>query len=77
MWTSREEALRRKGWSRRFMGAPPRLIEAKELYEDLGLEVRMETPTAEDLAPECESCPAAVALFRVIYTRPRREGSAR
>ncbi|MFQ5679476.1 MAG: hypothetical protein ACE5HP_08450 [Gemmatimonadota bacterium] len=64
-------ARRRAGWTRRFLGAPPRLQEAVELYESLGLEVRLERPEPEDLAAECEECPAARSLFRVIYTRPR------
>lgn len=60
------------GWIRRFVGAPPRLQEAVALYESLGLEVRLELPSAVDLEAECEDCAAATALFRVIYTRVPR-----
>ena len=61
-----------QGWTRRFVGAPPRLQEAVELYESLGLEVRLEPPSADDLQEFCESCAAATTLFRVIYTRKPR-----
>ncbi len=65
------------GWERRFVAAPPRLQEAVDLYESLGLEVRLEPPGPDDLEEVCESdleevcesCAAAVSLFRVIYTR--------
>jgi len=61
-----------RGWTRRFVGAPPRLQEAVELYEALGLEVRLEPPSADDLQEFCEDCAAAMTLFRVIYTREPR-----
>jgi len=41
----------------------------KELYESLGLEVRLEPLTDEELAEECAGCTLALALFRVLYTR--------
>ncbi len=60
------------GWVKRFVGAPPRLQEAVELYEALGLEVRLERLGPDDLEEECGECAAATALFRVIYTRSHR-----
>ncbi len=59
------------GWERRFVGAPPRLREHVELYESLGLEVRLEPVPEGELAPECAGCALALTLFRVIYTRRR------
>lgn len=67
----RDARLRRGGWTRRFVGAPPRLEEARALYERLGWEVRLEPPGPEDLPAGCGECPAASALFRVVYTRSR------
>ena len=61
-----------EGWTRRFVGSPPRLQEAVALYESLGLEVRLESPGPEDLQDFCEDCAAATTLFRVIYTRRPR-----
>lgn len=61
--------LARQGWIRRFVGAPPRLQEVRELYESLGLEVRFETLSPDELTEECGDCALALALFRVIYTR--------
>jgi hypothetical protein len=51
------------------VGAPPRLQEVRELYESLGLEVRFETLSPDELAEECGDCALALSLFRVIYTR--------
>ena len=56
-------------WERRFMAVWPRLEEAAALYEDLGYEVRLEHPGAEDLRAECGGCRLALELFRVLYTR--------
>ncbi|MEW6280696.1 MAG: hypothetical protein AB1758_18870 [Candidatus Eremiobacterota bacterium] len=61
--------LERDGWVRRFVAAPARLPEVVELYRSLGLEVRLEPVEAEDLPEACGECRAAMALFRVVYTR--------
>lgn len=58
-----------EGWTRRFVAAPPRLAEAVELYESLGLDVRLEILGPGDLPEGCDDCPAARSLFRVVYTR--------
>ncbi len=62
------------GWTKQFVAAEPRLSEAVELYRSLGLEVRLEPlPPAEE--GECRSClEANLERFKVIYTRPAREG---
>jgi hypothetical protein len=59
-------------WEKRFVAAPPRLQEAVALYKSLGLEVRLEPPGPDDLEEVCETCAAAVSLFRVIYTRSQK-----
>jgi len=61
--------LAREGWTRRFVGGPPRLQEVKELYESLGLEVHMEPLRAEELHGRCGDCTLALTFFRVVYTR--------
>lgn len=67
----RDEELRREGWVRKFTGSPPRLVETRELYESLGLEVLLDPLVPGELADECEGCTLALTMFRVIYTRPR------
>lgn len=66
----REAELLRQGWTRRFVAGPPRLTEAIEIYRSLGFAVHLEHPQPEELAKECETCQAALGLFRVVYTRP-------
>jgi hypothetical protein len=65
----RDEELALGGWTRRFVGSPPRLEEVVQLYRELGLEVHLEPLTPEDLADECGDCRLALALFRAVYTR--------
>lgn len=69
----KDAELAREGWSRRFVGGPPRLREVRELYESLGHEVRLETLSPEELAEECGDCRLALELFRVVYTRKLAE----
>ena len=59
------------GWERRFVGGPPRLAEAVELYRSLGHEVRLEPVRSEELEGFCRECALALGLFRVVYTRRR------
>ena len=68
----RDAELAAEGWVRRFIGAPPQLDEVRELYVSLGLEVRLDHVSPDDLSEVCSGCPLALSLFRVIYTRSRR-----
>lgn len=61
--------LEESGWTRRYVGAPPQLDDQVELYESLGLEVRLEPVEPADLADLCAGCSLATSLFRVVYTR--------
>ena len=72
---ARDEELERDGWTRRFTGSPPRLVEVRELYEATGQEVLLDPVLPGELARECEGCTLALSLFRVIYTR--RPGAER
>ena len=59
-----------QGWTRRFVGAPPRLQEAVQLYQSLGYQVLLEPQLPEELDDECKGCALALGLYRVIFTRP-------
>ncbi len=65
----RDAELARDGWERRFIGSPPSLRDAVELYESLGLEVLSDPVTEEELREECAGCALALTFFRVLYTR--------
>lgn len=66
----RDDELAAAGWSRRFTGSPPRLGELTELYEATGKDVLLDDVLPGELAEECAGCQLALALFKVIYTRP-------
>lgn len=65
----RDAELEAEGWTRRFVGAPPRLGEMVELYESLGNEVLLDAVTDTELADACAGCALALTVFKVIYTR--------
>jgi hypothetical protein len=67
---ARDRQLASLGWLRRFTASPPRLVELRALYEDLGQDVLLDRLLPGELASECEGCTLALTLFRVIYTRP-------
>jgi hypothetical protein len=67
--TRQDRQLAAEGWSRRFVGGPPRLQEQVELYRSLGMEVRTEPVPPEDLGAGCQGCALALQLFRIVYTR--------
>ncbi|MCK4909832.1 MAG: hypothetical protein KAS70_08030 [Planctomycetes bacterium] len=63
--------LEAEGWTKQFTTSEPRLSESVELYQSLGLEVRLE---AADLSNEneCQSCLAAEPdKYKTIYTRKK------
>ncbi len=68
---ARDAELALEGWTRRFVGAPPRLEEVTSLYESLGLEVLLDPLSPAELPPGCDGCSLATGWFRAIYTRPR------
>jgi len=68
----RDTELAADGWQRRFVGSPPKLFEHVELYESLGQEVLLDPMLPAELASECAGCGLALAVFKVVYTRPRR-----
>lgn len=69
---AREAELSKQGWTRMFTVETQRVPEYVELYEETGLEVRVETPTAMELNPHCTGCYESVKdRFRTLYTRPK------
>ncbi len=69
--TRSEKELIADGWTRRFVGGPPRLQETVELYNSLGYDVWLEPQELDEFRDECEDCTLALMLFRVVYTRPQ------
>jgi hypothetical protein len=67
--TARDRALALEGWQRRFVAPPHRLFELVELYNSLGLEVRLEPVLPEEMHGECTGCTLALSLFQIVYTR--------
>ena len=70
---SRREQLESEGWTRQFIATEPRLSDAKEAYEEMGLEVRFEPVDLDDLNQECTNCLEMDEGCRVIYTRPKKD----
>jgi hypothetical protein len=66
---ARDEELARSGWTHRFTGGPPRLEEIQQLYEQLGMEVLLDSLLPEELPDGCDVCTLATNWFKVIYTR--------
>ena len=69
---SGQKDLEAEGWTRQFIASEPRLSEAKEAYEEMGLEVRFEPVDVKDLDQECIGCLEMDESCRVIYTRPKK-----
>ena len=74
--TRSENELTAEGWTRKFVGGPPRLNEMVELYKSLGFEVWLEPQDLSEFADECEDCTLALIFFRVVYTRPRKDSTS-
>jgi len=66
--------LEAQGFKRCFIADEPRLSEATQTYEELGLEVAL-APVEHDDAACTECMRQAPGRFWVIYTRPRAQGS--
>jgi hypothetical protein len=67
---TREEELAKEGWEKKSVMSEPRLSEAVEMYESLGLEVRVEPVDLESMDEECREC-FEQDDCKVIYTRKR------
>jgi hypothetical protein len=67
--STRRAELEAQGWTACFVADEPRLSEAVEMYESLGMEVRLEPVNLD--SGECTSC-LQLCFDRcgMIYTRP-------
>ncbi len=69
---SREEELKKDGWTKRFTIDEPRLSEAVGQYEEIGFQVLLEP--VDTSSEECTSCITAFSdRYKTIYTRPNKE----
>ncbi|RLF16015.1 MAG: hypothetical protein DRJ97_02200 [Thermoprotei archaeon] len=72
---SKDEELRRQGWTFRFTASGARLREMVEAYESMGFEVHLEPIKPEEVDEACRACiQAEPETIYAVYTRPRREG---
>ncbi|GBE29948.1 hypothetical protein BMS3Bbin04_00973 [bacterium BMS3Bbin04] len=63
------EDLVKDGWVKKFTAYGHRLKEAREFFEELGFEVRLEPAEAPEDVPD-ESCRSCLSEFeRTIYVR--------
>ena len=69
-----EEELLAQGWTRQFNTDEPRLSEAVEMYEEMGLEVHLEPVVIDPDSEECQMCfEQDCDRYKIIWTRPKGE----
>ena len=62
------------GWTRRYLADAERADEARELYQTLGYDVLLRSPTPMQLRPECDACrTVACRDYFLVYTRRRTD----
>ena len=70
-----EEQLLAQGWTKQFNTDAPRLSEAVDMYEQMGLEVHLEPVVIDPDSEACQMCyEQDCHRYQTIWTRPR-EGS--
>ena len=68
---TREQILKKEGWTKQTTHDEPRLSDIVEMYAEIGLEVHLE-PFAPDEEPGCTACMrGAPENYQTIYTRPK------
>jgi hypothetical protein len=66
-----EQQLIAQGWTRQFNTDEPRLSEAVEMYEEMGLEVRLEPVVVDPGSETCQMCyEQDCHRYQTIWTRP-------
>ena len=71
-----EEQLIAGGWTKQFNTDEPRLSEAVEMYEQMGLEVRLEPVVLDPDSEACQVCfEQDCHRYQTIWTRPKGESS--
>lgn len=67
-----------EGWQRRFTADAFRVKEARQLYSELGFEVRLEPINPAELSEVCGDCRVATCLAYVtVYTRKLADSQTR
>ena len=71
---TREEELVAQGWTRQFNTDEPRLSEAVEMYEEMGLEVHLEPVVVDPNSEACQMCfEQDCGRYQTIWTSPQGE----
>jgi hypothetical protein len=71
---TREEELLARGWTRQFNTDEPRLSEAVGMYQEMGLEVRLEPVVIDPESEVCQMCfEQDCDRYKTIWTRPKGE----
>ena len=69
---TRVEELVAQGWTKQFNTDEPRLSEAVEMYEQMGLEVHLEPVVIDPDSSECQLCfEQDCDRYKTIWTRPK------
>lgn len=72
--STKEEELKKNGWIKMFTAKEPRLSECVELYESMGLEVRLEPLRLDELDEECKTCYGEdLDDYKTIYTKKEKK----
>lgn len=64
-------SFEKEGWERRSILDEPRLSEVVEMYEQMGLEVKV-VELEVDNTDECQTC-LEPGTHKVVYTRKKKE----
>ncbi|MDP7033231.1 MAG: hypothetical protein QF752_01930 [Planctomycetota bacterium] len=68
-----QEELLSEGWKRRAMLSSERLVEVKDIYHELGLEILVRKPEIDQFKPECGACRSqACREYWVLFTRKKK-----
>lgn len=71
---TREEELAAQGWTRMFTMDEPRLSEAVEMYEQMGMEVLLEPVVIDPDSETCQMCfEQDCDRYKTIWTRSKGE----
>jgi hypothetical protein len=67
---TREDELVAQGWTRQFNTDEPRLTEAVEMYQQMGLEVHLEPVVIDPNSEACQMCfEQDCGRYKTIWTR--------
>lgn len=69
---TREQELKKAGWTKQSTHDEPRLSHIVEMYEEIGLEVLL-VPFNADQAEGCIACLRGASRdYKTIYTKPKQ-----